>query len=465
VTIETATRVALAGYELDSTVDRFDGGRVLAGGFPSRLVRLSEAGAEALDAALGGRLTSEAGRRLVMRLERDGLLHPVPARSESPEEELTTIIPVRDGGEELLGLVRELLPGGEVVVVDDRATDGAPGRAEALGARVVPNRNAPGPAGARNAGLKAVDTKLVAFVDADCIAASDWHRGLGALFRADPTLALVAPRIRAAPGGDRLARYESRCSPLDLGAEPSLVGAGRRVAYLPSTAFVADREVLLAAGGFDECLRFGEDVDLVLRLLASGRSARYMPRREVFHRSRAKLGAMASQRAGYGGSAPELARLHGGAIAPLRVDRHGLAVLVAGVAAGPIGAALALGVSVASTAAQGSDARTRFALGRISLRGHVAAARHLSRALAREWLPLTLGAAVLGRRSRKVAATALLLDVFVASRAGEGRAQNPATFAALRFLDNAAYSCGVWKGTARRRSLRAVAPTLERRGR
>src|ERR1700744_702356 len=84
---------------------------------------------------------------------------------------------------------------------------------------------------------------------------------------ANPDLALVAPRVRSAAGDSALARYEKRGAPLDLGPDASLVGPGRRVAYVPAAAMVARRDAVLDLGGFDESMRFGEDVDMVWRLL------------------------------------------------------------------------------------------------------------------------------------------------------------------------------------------------------
>lgn len=66
-----------------------------------------------------------------------------------------------------------------------------------------------------------------------------------------------------------MALYEAACSPLDMGVSPGLVGPGRRPGYVPSTAFVARRAALLALGGFDERLRFGDDVDLIWRLVSA----------------------------------------------------------------------------------------------------------------------------------------------------------------------------------------------------
>ena len=50
-------------FELDAAVRRRDGGRLLVGGTPPRLLRLSEAGAAALDAILAGERRSRRRRR------------------------------------------------------------------------------------------------------------------------------------------------------------------------------------------------------------------------------------------------------------------------------------------------------------------------------------------------------------------------------------------------------------------
>ena len=217
----------------------------------------------------------DRGGGLAGRLERQGLLHPLPGDGAG-EAEVTAVIPALDGGERLVALVRLLVEEGPVIVVDDGSRDGSGARAAAAGARVIRHDAPRGPAAARNAGLHAADTELVAFLDADCIVAAEWRRGLATLLAADPELALVAPRVRSARGGSALARYEEAASPLDLGPHGGLVGPDRRTAYVPAAALVARRDALLALGGFDESLRFGEDVDLVWRLLAAGHEVRYV---------------------------------------------------------------------------------------------------------------------------------------------------------------------------------------------
>jgi mycofactocin system glycosyltransferase len=456
------------GFELDPDARRSDRGRLLVGGSPSRLVRLSDAGAAALDEALAGAPLGPAAAALAARLERGGLLHPRPSCGAG-EVEIATVIPALDGGAALVSLVGALAPAGPVIVVDDGSADGSPERAAAAGARVVRNAGAPGPAGARNTGLRAATTELVAFLDADCIAAPAWRAGLGAMLVADPSLALVAPRVRSAPGPGALARYETRHSPLDLGGAPSLVGPGRRISYLPAAALVARRADLLAAGGFDEGLRYGEDVDLVWRLLASGHRARYVPAREVLHAPRPSLAGLLRQRAGYGGSAPALDRRHPGAAAPLRAGRHTAGAWLAGAALGPLGLAAGIATSAAIAYSHGSDRPARRALAGVALRGQATAGRHLARALTREWLPLTLAAATVSRRARRVAVAALLVDAFatstgldpgglLATERDAGACLDPTPLLALRVLDSGAYAAGLWRAAIAERSPGALLP-------
>jgi mycofactocin system glycosyltransferase len=458
-----------ARFELDASVRRRDRGRLLIGGTPPRLVRLSAAGARALDALLdraeperaGGALGSggpaPAHVALANRLIEAGLLHPLPGEG-SDDPPVTAVIPVLDGGDALAELVRALVAEGPVIVVDDGSRDGSAARAEAAGAQVIHNHGRPGPAAARNAGLDAAATELVAFLDADCIVAPGWRRGLAGLFDAEPRLALVAPRVRSLPGDTAIGRYEHHASPLDLGPAASRVGPDRRVAYLPAAALIARRDALRELGGFDESMRFGEDVDLVWRLVASGREARYVPSREARHRPRPTVAALARQRAGYGSSAPRLRRRHGDAVAPLRLGRHTVAVWAVA-AVRPRLAPVALAASVAIVARRGSDTPSRLGLVEVALRGHLDGTRHLARALAREWLPLTLVAtAAGGARWRRPLAAALLLDTLAGPVARATGPSELAAFLGLRMVDRGAYGFGLWRAMVAERRFGAIRP-------
>ena len=124
-----------------------------------------------------------------------------------------------------------------------------------------------GPAAARNTGLEHATTDLVAFLDSDTVAPPDWIERLGGHFE-DPQVAAVAPRIG-----------RTRRSPLDMGPRPHRPLRPERG---------ADRPHRLAR--FDEDLRYGEDVDLIWRLLDQGHRVVYDPSVVVRTRSATRSG-------------------------------------------------------------------------------------------------------------------------------------------------------------------------------
>ena len=232
--------------ELDRRARMLDGGRVLLGGAPPRLMYLAPAAGrparrrrpdgDRLD--LGSAGPPAAGRR-----------HRAPGRAAAAAApgpaDVTVVVPVKD---RVAGLTRLLaaLPAelGARIVVDDGSADPAAIRAaaEAAGARVVRHARSRGPAAARNAGLAAASTPLVAFLDSDVVPEPGWLDPLLAAF-ADPAVGLAAPRIVALPPiTGWLGRYEAVRSSLDLGPDPALVVPRSRVAYVPSAALVVRRD-------------------------------------------------------------------------------------------------------------------------------------------------------------------------------------------------------------------------------
>jgi mycofactocin system glycosyltransferase len=286
-----------------------EGGRVLDGGAPWRLLRLSARGATVARDLLAGRpVGGDGDGALARRLVEAGLAHALPPVLATPMS-VTVVVPVRDRAGELDDCLKGL-EGLDVVVVDDGSADGAAVAAAATrhGARMVRREIPGGPAAARNAGLRAVGADVVTFVDSDCRVATSTIR---ALMRhlGDPAVAAVAPRVR--PAGDDV---DGRRSPLDMGDQAATVAPGARVSYVPTTAVVIRRAALLAVGGFDESLRYGEDVDLCWRLGMAGWSVRYDPRVVVRHVEPASLTRSLARRFHYGTSAGPLARRHPGAL-------------------------------------------------------------------------------------------------------------------------------------------------------
>ncbi|GLY71418.1 mycofactocin biosynthesis glycosyltransferase MftF [Amycolatopsis taiwanensis] len=426
-------------------------GRALVGGSPLRVMRLSEAGLRRVEEWRSGAEVG-SGTKLAKKLIAAGMAHPEFVAARWKPRDVTAVIPVRDHSEQLAGLLPWLAELAGTVVVDDGSREPVPGAAH----RHPVSR---GPAAARNTGWRAVKTEFVAFLDADIRPEPGWLDALLPHFE-DPDVAAVAPRVRSAPGTTTLARYERARSSLDLGPAPALVRPGARVSYLPTAALVVRTSALRASGGFDENLRFGEDVDLVWRLIAGGGSVRYEPASEVTHTPRANWRAWLRQRFEYGTSAAPLARRHGRkALAPLRVSRW-TALAWTGAVAGRPGTGLAVALGTAALLPRklrrfGVPARNSLML---ALRGHLGAGRFLADAVTRTWGPVAIPVLAWSKRGRLVLAAALSRHLLDWARARP--AVGPLPWLLARVADDVSYGAGVWRGCLTERSAAALLPDL-----
>jgi mycofactocin system glycosyltransferase len=455
-----------AGWSLvlDRSTRRTEGGRVVIGGAPLRLLRLTEDGARWLDAIEAGAAVSmaDAHRQLARRLVDAGVAHPRPPRRTGPStDDVAVVVPVRDMAEGLSATLGSVGPVGEVVVVDDGSADAV--RATACGSRVLRNDRSLGPAGARDRGWRASEAPFVAFVDAEVEGAEGWLADLLPHFD-DESVGAVAPRVRASPGHAPrwLAAYERVRSSLDLGPEPARVRPGSTVPYVPTTAIVVRRAALESVGGLDPALRYGEDVDLVWRLHAEGWRVRYDPSVEVTHPTRPTFAGWIRQRMAYGTSAAALARRHGDRVTPLHVSTASAATCGAALLGHP---AIAGAISLGSTAALARkldhlEHPTREGA-RMVTSGTAWSLRHAVDALRRPWWPFALLLALKSRRARPALVAALLLPNAIEGR-NLPREITPLQFAGLRLADDVAYGTGVWLGCLRQRSIRALLPALTR---
>jgi mycofactocin system glycosyltransferase len=457
---------APAGLRLrpDPGLETLANGTVLVGGSPLRLLRLKQSAVMVVQAWWDG--VPVPARRpaqmLARRLLDTGMAHPDPAGGPDPGQ-VTVVIPVRDRPRELARCLAALAeqPGMPVIVVDDGSADPAAiaVAATAAGARVLRRGTSGGPGAARNTGLAAARTALVAFVDSDCVPGSGWLSPLLRHF-ADPAVGAVAPRIVAhEQGAGWLARYEDVRSPLDMGPVESIVRPGARVPYVPGAALVVRRAA--AAGGFAEDMPVGEDVDFVWRLSAAGWHVRYEPRAAVGHQHRVRPGAWLRRRRDYGTSAAPLELRHPGTVPACAMSGWSALAWLA-VAAGRPAAGAAITGAATALLARRLRPLTEEAwplAGRLAGQGTLAAGRLLGSALARTWWPLAVPAAAAVPRLRLPLA-ALLIGPPVL----EWRERRPPMglpgYVAARLLDDAAYSVGVWQGCRAHRTARPLAPAL-----
>lgn len=423
-------------------------GSGLVAGAPGTFFRLTEKGASIVDAIESDGVAGESP--LVDRLVAAGAVHPVPGVAV-PDDQMTVVIPVhaRDSAATLRvqQLVDALAPL-RVVVVDDAS----PAPINIDGAELTRLDVNSGPGAARNAGVRRVTTPFVAFVDDDVQVTAAQLRELTGHF-VDPNVAFVAPRV-STTGSSFVAQYEEVRSPLDMGNAPARVRPGSTVPYVPTAVLVARTSAV--AGGFDESLRFGEDVEFVWRSVDDRAQCRYEPTVVCGHAARPTVRAMLVQRYRYGRSAADIDRRLPWSVAPLRGNLFHFLPLAFLLAGRLFLAAEALFVSVAFThftlRKMGLSSAKRTSIARL---GIAVSSRHLATAVTREWWPLFL---VLGwwqpvSFAFWLAASGLLLVDII-----KLKPSNIAVFGPLRLLDNLAYGAGVWAGVFRTRSVRCLLP-------
>jgi glycosyltransferase involved in cell wall biosynthesis len=201
----------------------------------------------------------------------------------------SVILPAHDAEQTLtatlVSLVRQSCDDWEAIVLDDGSTDRTAKIANALACvdkrvRIV-SLPGVGPSAARNIGGLAARGQFLAFLDSDDL----W---------VPEKLAVCARALRASPGTDGLfgrvaffegdpshSRTESRVRPGRL-ALRDLIGENP---VCTMSNLVVRASSFRAVGGFDESLRHAEDLECLIRLVASGAVVAGLDRHLVYYRT------------------------------------------------------------------------------------------------------------------------------------------------------------------------------------
>lgn len=194
--------------------------------------------------------------------------------------EVSVIVPVRNGGSDLRGLLESLRAQTidrarfEVVVGDDGSTDGsAEGLDDGTWVRVVPGPPLNSYA-ARNRAVRAAKAPILAFCDADCRPEPEWlEEGLRALAEMD----VAAGRIRFIPPDERTV-----WSLIDADGSKD-----HRRQIENDTAETANlflsRELYDRVGGFDDSISEHGDFDFAERCVKAGAHLDYAALAVVWH--------------------------------------------------------------------------------------------------------------------------------------------------------------------------------------
>ena len=208
---------------------------------------------------------------------------------------VTVVLPCKNGARHLPAALRSVLSqtgcGVRAVVADDGSTDDSVRLARSFGPRVgVVRSPGRGACAARNAGLAAVETEFVKFLDADdallpgCLA-----RQVGQMREFGDEPVSVCGAVRTVDAGGR-PLSTSDDPPDGYDAAAMLAGAPLTAAPLHRVAAVRD------VGGFDERVPRGQERDLYLRMLLAG--VRFVTRPGAVYEYRRHAGPRVSGRDG-----------------------------------------------------------------------------------------------------------------------------------------------------------------------
>jgi GT2 family glycosyltransferase len=214
---------------------------------------------------------------------------------------ISAIVPVWNGRELLLRLLKTLDSQtqsiGELLVVDNGSSDGAPDAACARGARVIPMGRNAGFAAAVNRGIEESRGDWIAVLNSDVELAPDYLARLLAAAEASGAWFATGKILTAGTDSRIDATFDAICR----GGTTWRVGNGRmdmpafsqerQIWSPPFTAVLLRTEVFQRAGMLENRFEsYLEDVDFGLRCAAKNLAGIYVPGARAWHRGSASLG-------------------------------------------------------------------------------------------------------------------------------------------------------------------------------
>jgi len=210
---------------------------------------------------------------------------------------ISAIIPVWNGRDLLARLLDTLeaqtLGAGELLVVDNGSTDGAPEMAAKRGARVIAMGRNAGFAAAVNRGIAESRCEWVAVLNSDVELAPDYFEALAetnAWFATGRILKYGAP-ARIDGAFDAVCRGATAWRVGNGSADGPAFASARAIWSAPWTAVLFRRELFARVGMLEESFEsYLEDVDFGLRCARLSLTGQYVPGAVAWHRGSAALG-------------------------------------------------------------------------------------------------------------------------------------------------------------------------------
>ena len=212
----------------------------------------------------------------------------------------------------LASLARVVYPRYEVIVCDDGSTDDSVAVASGFDVRVL-ELGRGGLSRTRNAGIKAANGELVAFLDADAHAELHWLSMLWRLVDRLGVEGVGGPNLPFVEAG-----WQERAISSAPGVAIPVVFDDGTCNHLAGCNMAFRQAAIHRAGGFDPTfLGANDDVDFSFRMLDSGGTLVYQPTATVRHHRRETVLGFLKQQRSYGAGAPIYEATHAGrAIVP-----------------------------------------------------------------------------------------------------------------------------------------------------
>ncbi len=262
------------------------------------------------------RLEDDSSLRFLESFREKGVLRRVYQTTASDKEYpfVTVVIPVRNRPQEIKSCLESVFACDypphrmEIIVVDDFSTDGETKEViRQYPVTLIEMTHHVGQSKCRNIGANLALGDVLAFTDSDCVVKQNWLSVLIAPF-ANIDVGIVGGGVDSYECENVLDVYEQVRSPLHMGNSSAEIAPNSLVPYVPTCNALVRKEAFLQVNGFSEEMRFGEDVDLIWRVLQKGYKGWYLPEGKISHRHRNHWRSFLKRRAEYASSEATLER-------------------------------------------------------------------------------------------------------------------------------------------------------------
>lgn len=265
--------------------------------------------------AVGTPTTEEQAFRVCEYFNRKAVLEKEPSHGGGYFPSVTVIIPTKDRRDELLECIESIFSQDypkhkvELIVIDDGSHDGTRDLVSMFPCKLLSHVKSRGQSYCRNVGAEEAQGEILAFLDSDCVAESSWLKELVTYFQWEK-IGAVGGYVDGYFNDSALDRYEKVFSPLNMGMYIQCGTNNGSTFYTPTCNMLVRRKAFVEAGGIQESMHVGEDVDFCWRIRKKGYYALYVPRGVVKHKHRNHTVKMLKRRADYGTSEATLYGMH-----------------------------------------------------------------------------------------------------------------------------------------------------------